>query len=128
MDPNSLSNQEKILLYVKHMLHDIKNNPEISMLRISNREEYKNRMIKKYGQLRAKSESLFNLIVGSGDVDMVKLRQMLELIRKVECDEASYEDASVAWGRVNFDQYVKPITDNLPVSEDAESDINGSRA
>lgn len=106
-------NYDKILLLVKNMLNDIHNDPEISMLKISNREEYKNRMIKKYGQLRAKSETLFDMIVNDRNFDYNKLKQMLELMKQHEQGNMSYNDTSVAWGQINFNQYVKPVTDNL---------------
>lgn len=108
-----IGNYEKILLLVKNMLNDIQNDPEISMLKISNREEYKNRMIKKYGQLRAKSETLFDMIVNDKNFDYRKLKQMLELIKQHEQGDMSYNDTSVAWGQINFNQYVKPVSDKL---------------
>ena len=108
-----IGNYDKILLLVKNMLNDIHNDPEISMLKISNREEYKNRMIKKYGQLRAKSETLFDMIVNNRNFDYGKLKQMLELIKQHEHGNMSYNDTSVAWGQINFNQYVKPVSDKL---------------
>lgn len=114
-------NYDKILLLVKKMLNDIHNDPEISLLKISNREEYRNRMIKKYGQLRAKSETLFDMIVNNKNFDYNKLKQMLELMKQHEQGNMSYNDTSVAWGQINFNQYVKPISDKLDQETEQEN-------
>lgn len=88
---------------------------EMSNLARINNVIYHKRLTEKYQDFSISYPGLFNTIVDDPKkFDMNRLRQMLNMRRKINNNSMTYEEASTKIGQQYYDEFAKPLVDNLP--------------
>jgi len=78
-----------------------------------NREEFVQKMEKTYDYLKESSPTIFNNLIEQDNMEMDKLKYMLDMIRSMGEKKTTYENASKEVGQRFADEYVKPLVDKL---------------
>ena len=78
-----------------------------------NREEFVQKMEKTYKYLKESSSTIFNNIIDEDNIEMDKLKYMLDMMRSMGEKKTTYENASKEVGQRFADEYVKPLVDKL---------------
>ncbi len=80
--------------------------PSISNLRRTNMEEYKLNVMKKFGEFHYNCPSLFfTIIENPTGFPMYRLKEMLEMKRKIEAQEISNDEADKVMGEKYYNEF-----------------------
>ena len=78
-----------------------------------NKEEFVQKMEKTYKYLKESSSTIFNNFIEEDNIEMDKLKYMLDMMRSMGEKKTTYENASKEVGQRFADEYVKPLVDKL---------------
>uniref|UniRef100_A0A6C0EFE9 Uncharacterized protein n=1 Tax=viral metagenome TaxID=1070528 RepID=A0A6C0EFE9_9ZZZZ len=78
-----------------------------------NKEEFVQKMEKTYKYLKESSSTIFNNIIDEDNIEMDKLKYMLDMMRSMGEKKTTYEHASKEVGQRFADEYIKPLVDKL---------------
>jgi hypothetical protein len=80
-----------------------------------NNTMYRKRVIDKYAEFSKSYPGLFNTIIDNPKkFDMNRLKQMLSMRKKINNNSITFEEASTKIGQQYYDEFAKPLVDNLP--------------
>lgn len=76
---------------------------------------YRKRAIDKFPEFSTTHPGLFNTIIDNPKkFDMNRLRQMLNMRKKINNNDITFEEASTKIGQQYYDEFAKPLVDKLP--------------
>ena len=78
-----------------------------------NKEEFIKKMEQTYKYLKESSSTIFKNFIEEDNIEMDKLKYMLDMMRSMGEKKLSYENASKEVGQRFADEYVKPLVDKL---------------
>jgi len=78
-----------------------------------NREEFVQKMEKTYKYLKESSSTVFKNILEEDNIDMDKLKYMLDMMRDMGEKKTTFENASKEVGQHFADEYIKPLVDKM---------------
>ena len=78
-----------------------------------NKAEFVQKMEKTYKYLKESSSTIFNNLIEEDNIEMDKLKYMLDMMRTMGEKKTTYENASKEVGQRFADEYIKPLVDKL---------------
>tara|TARA_B110000967_G_C18554204_1_gene396874 strand:- start:87 stop:494 length:408 start_codon:yes stop_codon:yes gene_type:complete len=78
-----------------------------------NELEFKSEMETKYAYLKMCSSSIYTNFLNGENLEMDKLKYMLDMMRSLKDKKMSHEEASKEVGATFAEQYIKPLVDKL---------------
>ena len=104
--------KDDVLLRVIESLIAMATSDELQTIYKVNSTQYHRMLTQKYQEFSLTYPGLFNTIVDNPkNFDMGRLKQMLEMKKRVKERELSYEEASTKIGQQYYDEFAKPLVD-----------------
>ena len=89
-----------------------------------NELEFKEEMETKYAYLKECSSSIFTNFLNGENLEMDKLKYMLDMMRSLKEKKMSHDEASKEVGATFAEQYIKPLVDKLDKEKKEKETLN----